>query len=162
MTSPSIHASAVLVGARAVLIRGPAGSGKSRLAYELIEAARRGSLAFARLVADDRVHLEVADGRLLACPAEKLAGLLEVRGVGIVRLPYEPSAVIGLVVDLAAADAERLPAQESRRTEIAGIVLPRLAVAAGVDALPAAVALLTSSDGAAAWRPGEAILPPPA
>ena len=65
MTAATVHASAVLVGARAVLIRGPSGAGKSRLAFELIEAARNGALRFAKLVGDDRVHLEVAGGRLL-------------------------------------------------------------------------------------------------
>ena len=53
-----VHACAVLIGARALLIRGPAGSGKSRLALALIEAAEAGRLRFARLVADDRVRLE--------------------------------------------------------------------------------------------------------
>ena len=84
---PTIHASAVLTGARAVLIRGPAGSGKSRLALNLIQAAARGQLIFARLVADDRVHIEAAHGRLIARPPATLAGLLEVRGWGIAQLP---------------------------------------------------------------------------
>ena len=53
MTPKTVHASAVLIGARAVLIRGPSGSGKSQLALGLIEAARGGALAFARLVADE-------------------------------------------------------------------------------------------------------------
>src|SRR5262245_7740837 len=105
MTEPSIHASAVLVGARAVLIRGPAGAGKSRLALALIDAARGGQLAFAALVGDDRVHLEAVHGRLLVRPAATLAGLVEVRGLGIRRLPIEPVAVVGLVVDLAATDS---------------------------------------------------------
>ena len=78
----TIHASAVLVGARAALIRGPSGAGKSRLALDLIHAARAGSLPFARLVADDRVHLEAANGRLLARPAEALAGLLRCAAPG--------------------------------------------------------------------------------
>ena len=60
----TIHASAVLAGARAVLIRGPAGAGKSRLALALIEAAQSGLLPFARLVADDRVELQARHGRL--------------------------------------------------------------------------------------------------
>ena len=141
----TIHASAVLVGARAVLIRGPSGSGKSRLALELIEAVRAGRLRFARLVADDRVHLEAAGGRLLARPAEAFAGLIEVRGAGILRLPHEASAVVGLVVDLAAADASRLPERDRRKTEIDGISLPRLAVAADAAALPALLAILNSS-----------------
>ena len=143
----TVHASAVLVGARAVLIRGPSGSGKSRLALDLIEAGRTGVLPLARLVADDRVHLEALGGRLLARPAAALAGLLEVRGVGLLRLPNEPCAVVGLVVDLAARDAERLPAADRRRTEIAGILLPRLAVASGAAALPGVLARLKSAPG---------------
>ena len=55
--APTIHACAVLVGARAFLIRGPAGAGKSRLALELIQAAGTDRLAFVRLIADDRVHV---------------------------------------------------------------------------------------------------------
>jgi HPr kinase/phosphorylase len=139
----TVHASAVLAGARVVLIRGPSGAGKSRLALSLIEAAGAGILRFARLVGDDRVYLEAAHGRLLVRPAETLAGLIEIRGIGIRTLPHEPSAVVGLVVDLAAADAERLPDTDRQHTVIAGVTLPRLAVAAGQEALPAVLALLT-------------------
>lgn len=142
MPSPTIHASAVLVGSRAVLIRGPSGSGKSRLSLELIQAVRGGTLHFARLVGDDRVHVEAAHGRLLVRPAAALAGMIELRGVGILKLPYEPSAVVGLVVDLA-AEAARLPEPQQQRTELEGIVVARLAVAAGKPALPAVLALLT-------------------
>lgn len=143
MSAATIHASAVLVGARAVLIRGPSGSGKSRLALELIAAARSGSLRFARLVGDDRVHIEAAHGRLVVRPAAALAGLIEVRGLGIRKLPYEPSAVVGLVVDLA-AETERLPQADQQRTELEGVAVARLAVAVGEPALPALLALLTS------------------
>jgi serine kinase of HPr protein (carbohydrate metabolism regulator) len=139
----TVHASAVLAGARAVLIRGPSGAGKSRLALGLIDAARAGTLRFAKLVGDDRVYLTPAHGRLLVRPAEALAGLIEIRGVGIRQLPYEPSAVVGLVVDLAAADAERLPENDGQYAVIAGVKLPRLAVAAGQEALSAVLALLT-------------------
>jgi HPr kinase/phosphorylase len=138
----TIHASAVLVGAKAALIRGVAGAGKSQLAFELIEAARVGALPFARLVADDRAHLEARAGRLLVRPAPTLAGLIEVRGLGIRRLAYEPVAVVGLVVDLAAVDADRLPAREATETAIEGVVLPRLAVAPGTPALPLLLAFL--------------------
>jgi len=144
MSEPTIHASAVLIGARAVLIRGPAGSGKSRLALALIRAG--GTLPFTRLVGDDRVHLEAAHGRLTVRPAEALAGLIEVRGLGIRRLPYEPIAVVGLVVDLAAADAERLPARETAVTEVSGIAFPRLAVAPGVDSYPLVLAALRTAE----------------
>jgi HPr kinase/phosphorylase len=137
----TIHASAVLVGARAVLIRGPSGAGKSRLALELIEAGRAGRLPFARLVGDDRVELAETGGRLLVRPAPALAGLIEVRGAGIFRLDHEPCAVVGLVVDLAAADAERLP--ETGQITLEAVKLPRLAVPSGAAALPGVLALLT-------------------
>lgn len=138
----TVHASAVVVGARAVLIRGPSGAGKSRLAWELIAAARDRGLAFARLVGDDRVQLEAAGGRLLVRPTAALAGLIELRGLGIVRREHEPCAVVGLVVDLGAADAERLP--EADQTVVEGITIPRLAVAPGAAALPLVVAVVTS------------------
>jgi HPr kinase/phosphorylase len=141
VTSPTVHASAVLAGPRAVLIRGPSGAGKSRLALDLLTAAAAGRLRFARLIGDDRLHLERASDRLLVRPAATLAGLIERRGSGILRLPYEPCAVVGLVVDLDAADAERLP--DRRQIELEGVTLPRLAVAAGVSALSEVLALLT-------------------
>jgi HPr kinase/phosphorylase len=143
---PTIHASAVLVGSRAALIRGPSGSGKSRLALGLLEAARTGTLSFARLVADDRADVEARDGRLLVRPASSLAGLIEVRGLGIRPVPHEPVAVVGLVVDLAAPDAGRMPETASQTLAIEGIILPRLAVAAGQDALPLVLAYLQIAD----------------
>ena len=145
MANPSIHASAVLIGARAVLIQGPAGSGKSRLALALLSAAKQGLLPFARLIADDRAHVEAAHGRLLVRPAPALAGLIEVRGLGIRRMPHEPLAVVGLVVDLGRADTERLPDPAQKQAEIEGIALPRLAVAAGTDALPVVLARLQTA-----------------
>jgi len=137
---PSVHASAVLAGARAVLIRGPAGAGKSRLALALIEARETGLLPFVRLVGDDRVHLQPAHGRLLVRPTPALAGLIEVRGIGIRKLAHEPVAVVGLVVDLGAADADRLPAGEP--AVICGIRLQRLAIAQFYDHLPLVMASL--------------------
>jgi HPr kinase/phosphorylase len=145
ITAPTIHASAVLVGARAVLIRGPAGSGKSRLALALIEAARAGALPFARLVADDRAHVAAVNGRVLVRPPEILAGLIEVRGLGVRRLPYEPLAVLGWLVDLAAEDAERLPDGATITGEIAGVALPRLAVAPGGAPLRGVLATIWTS-----------------
>ena len=135
------HASAVLVGARAVLIRGPSGSGKSRLAFDLISAAG-GPMRFARLVADDRAELQAVGGRLLVRPAPALAGLIEVHGLGIRRLPHEPVAVVGLVVDLAAPDAQRLPGAEQARITLEDIPLPRLAVASAEAALARVIAAL--------------------
>jgi serine kinase of HPr protein (carbohydrate metabolism regulator) len=145
MASPSIHGSAVLVGARAVLIQGPAGSGKSRLVLALLHAAGQGLLPFARLVADDRAHVEAAHGRLLVRPAPALAGLIEVRGLGIRQMPYEPLAAVGLLVELGQYEAERLPARDRTQAVLAGITLPRLAVAAGADPLPLVLAHLQTA-----------------
>ena len=143
MTS-TIHASAVLIGAHAVLIRGASGAGKSQLAWQLLNAAPA-QIPFARLVADGRDRRHRAHrrhGRLLVRPAPELAGLIEIRGLGIRRLPHEPGAVVGLVVDLGDADADRLPAREALETEILGVTLPRLAVAPSHPALPALLAII--------------------
>jgi serine kinase of HPr protein (carbohydrate metabolism regulator) len=142
LDAPTIHACAVLVGARAILIRGPAGAGKSRLALELIQAAAYGRLAFCRLIADDRVHVAASHGRLLARAPANLAGLMEIRGIGIRRLPYESVAVVGLVVDLETA-SERMPQAAAATTEIEGVQLPRLAVAPGANAFSLVLAALT-------------------
>ncbi|HWK96308.1 MAG TPA: HPr kinase/phosphatase C-terminal domain-containing protein [Pseudolabrys sp.] len=142
--STTTHASAVLIGATAVLIRGASGSGKSRLAWALINAQTQGLLRFSRLVGDDRVVLEACNGHLLVRPAPALAGLIEIRGLGIRCLPCEPVAAVGLVVDLEAGDAERLPTPEASRTAISGVILPRLAVAPDADPLLLVVGYLSS------------------
>ena len=145
--SPTTHATVILVGVTAALIRGPSGAGKSRLAWDLLQAAARskgfGALPFARLVADDRVYLEAQHGRLLARPPAELAGLIEVYGLGLRRLPFEPLAAVGFVVDLAAEDAARHPALTT--ATVAGIVLPRLAVAPATVALPLVLAYLCTA-----------------
>src|SRR5689334_4486585 len=141
----TIHASAVLAGSKAVLIRGPSGSGKSLLAWTLINAASQGLLPFARLVGDDRLELIGQSGRLLVRPAQALSGLIEIHGLGIRRLPFESIAVVGWVVDLAAADAARLPAAKAASASIEGVAVPRLAVAAGTAALPMVLATLRTS-----------------
>jgi serine kinase of HPr protein (carbohydrate metabolism regulator) len=110
----------------------------------IIAAAQTGMLRFARLIGDDRVHLQACHGRLLVRPADSLAGLIEVRGVGIRRLDHEAVAVVGLVVDLAAEDAERLPLPAE--AVICGVRLPRLAVAAGAEPLALTIALLGQAD----------------
>jgi HPr kinase/phosphorylase len=137
----TIHASAVLIGRKAVLIRGPAGSGKSQLVWDLLQSA----LPFTRLVADDRAYVEACAGRLLVRPAPTLAGMLEIHGLGIRRLPYEGVAAVGLVVDLAAEDAARQPGQEAGKAVIGGVSLPRLAIAPGTPALTMVLALLKTS-----------------
>jgi HPr kinase/phosphorylase len=140
----TIHASCVLVGRSAVLIRGASGRGKSRLALALIEAGANGTLPFARLVADDRVALTVAHGRLLASAPETIKGKIEVRGDGIREVTYEPIALVRLVVDLDASDSTRMPDTTAREVEISGVKLSRLPVAAGEDALPAILAAVAT------------------
>jgi HPr kinase/phosphorylase len=142
----SVHASAVLIGNRAVLIRGPSGAGKSRLAFDLILAGRSGQLPTAILVGDDRVHLDTVDGELWVRPTPELAGLIEIRGLGIRRCEFVGEAVVGLVVDLAAADAERLPTPEALEIRLNGVLVPRIPVANGFQPLPLVVAALTTTE----------------
>ncbi|WP_398475648.1 HPr kinase/phosphorylase [Tardiphaga sp.] len=156
MTAPhiSVHASAVLVGDRAVLIRGPSGSGKSRLVFDLILASQSGQIPEAMLVADDRAFLEATDdGRLRVRPAPELVGLLEIRGLGIRRLDCATAAIVGLVVDLDATDAARLPEPEALQIRLQNVELPRIPVGSGFSPLPLVVAHLTTTEGTSSLRP---------
>lgn len=150
---PTVHASAVLVGDRAVLIRGPSGSGKSRLAFDLILAGRSGQLPPAILVGDDRVHLDTSAGNLMVRPAPELAGLIEIRGLGIRRIAHIGEAVVSLVVDLAADDGARMPAAEALTIQIDGVELPRIPVNIRYSPLPLIVAALTTTSGTESDRP---------
>ena len=93
-------------------------------------------------------------------PAPALAGLIEIRGLGIRRCEFADEAVVGLVVDLDAEDAERLPAPEALSARIDGISIPRIPVGHGFDGLPLVVAALTlsanssSPQPSADWRKG--------
>jgi HPr kinase/phosphorylase len=149
----SVHASAVLVGNRAVLIRGPSGAGKSRLAFDLILAGRSGQIPEAVLIGDDRVHLDTGDGQIVVRPARELAGLIEIRGLGIRRCDFAEAAVVGLVVDLCAADAERLPGPETLLVRVSGVKIPRIPVGKGYAPLPLVVAALTTTDGSISIQP---------
>ena len=99
--SVNIHATCVRFGGDGVLLIGKSGSGKSDLALRLIG---RG----ATLVSDDRCDVSVERNRLIARTPRTIAGLLEVRGIGIVILPYAPRAAIALVAELSGR-VERLP-----------------------------------------------------
>ena len=147
----TIHAGAAVVGDRGVIIRGESGSGKSSLLLALIADDERVNC----LVADDRVLVSVHHGRLIATTPPELAGLIEVRGQGILRRPFVSPAVIDLVVDLVPpAGCRRMP-EPDERVEIAGIALPRLVLPAGQGdgALRVRVALRDRFGGAHASQP---------
>ncbi len=115
MAAETIHATAVAQGGRALLLLGPAGSGKSDLALRLVAAGWQ-------LVADDRVVLARDGDRLIASAPARLAGLIEVRGVGIVPQATHP-AMVALALDLARAP-DRLPAPDW--LGLAGVAVPVL------------------------------------
>ena len=103
MTNPVLlHASCVAVSGRGVLILGPSGSGKSALALQLMAYG-------ADLVADDQTELTVQDGTLIARCPPTLSGLIESRGVGILRTRVVTQATVHLVVDRGTAETARLP-----------------------------------------------------
>lgn len=131
MTSSLLaNAGCVAVEGRGILILGPPGSGKSRLALRLID---RGAV----LVGDDGVRIERRGDRLWAHPPPAITGLLEIRCVGIASLPVG-SAPLCLALDFA-SPVERLP--EPRILELAGHGLPCLGCSSGMDALEAEWAL---------------------
>lgn len=138
----TVHASAVQSGSTGILIRGPSGSGKSRLALDLMLAGRAGQIPATLFVGDDRLYLATEGGDLMARPAPELAGLIEVRGLGIRRCDFIPQTRVGLVVDLAANDTDRLPEPKSLTTSIYGIKIPRIPVGAGYQPLPLVTAAL--------------------
>jgi HPr kinase/phosphorylase len=141
-----LHASCVAVGGVGILLRGPSGAGKSDLALRLIDGG-------ARLIADDRVELVVAGGRLVATAPRALAGLLEVRGIGILPVAALAQAEIGCVVDLVGAhEVERLP--EPMAATLAGVAVPRLALWAFAASAPAQIRLAAQVIAAGApWVP---------
>ncbi|HEY0301132.1 MAG TPA: HPr kinase/phosphatase C-terminal domain-containing protein [Rhizomicrobium sp.] len=91
--------------AAGILILGKSGAGKSDLALRLIALG-------AVLVSDDRTDLAVTRGRLVASAPRTIAGLLEVRGVGIVKVPHATRATVSLVVELT-DKVPRLPERET-------------------------------------------------
>jgi len=125
-----IHASCVVLGEDGILVRGAAGSGKSTLVRDLIGLGAISGL-FAALVADDRVALTLRNGRLVAAPHPAVAGLLEIRGLGLQAVePTMPSAVLRLVVDLG-PDAPRMPEADGETVLLRGVALPRIFLAPG-------------------------------
>jgi HPr kinase/phosphorylase len=127
-----LHASCVAFGDVGVLIRGKSGSGKSSLCLRLIDGEGFGlgtTALCAILVADDQVVISPSGSTLFASPPTALAGKLEIRGLGIIALPHQPTAHLGMVIDLlSAGEIERLPEPAALQATVEGVTLPRLAL----------------------------------
>jgi HPr kinase/phosphorylase len=137
-TCTRLHASCVELQGIGVVLLGASGSGKSDLALRLIDGG-------AQLVADDQLTVERRGGRLFGRPAPALAGLLEVRGFGIVRLPWQPESRLRLVVELQPESAlPRLPAPDAY--ELVGVPLPHLRLDPRAPSAAAKVRLALAAD----------------
>ncbi|HEU0118072.1 MAG TPA: HPr kinase/phosphatase C-terminal domain-containing protein [Alphaproteobacteria bacterium] len=103
-----LHASCVAIKDKAVLLVGPAGAGKSDLALRLIDGG-------AQLISDDQTELQLKGDALIAAAPTSIAGLFEVRHVGLLRMPHSKVGTVALYVDLAGIDQklERLPEADS-------------------------------------------------
>ena len=116
-----VYGTCIEIAGHGVLLRGPSGCGKSDLALRLID---RG----AHLVADDRVDLTIEDDALIASSPANIHGMIEVRGVGLARLPARDRARLAMVINLVDHDAvERLP--EPAVCSLLGVDLPCLSLA---------------------------------
>ena len=116
----NIHGTAIVIGTLGVLFNGPSGSGKSMLAFACMVAARRQGV-FSALISDDQVLVSGDDGRITASRPESIAGLIELRGSGIVAIESVASAALDLAVSvISLPQAERLP-PENERFDIAGL-----------------------------------------
>ena len=117
----NIHATCIALDGHGVLLRGPPGSGKSDLAARAIDAG-------ARLVADDRVTLVRCSATIIASAPPSIRGMIELRGLGILRVDAETEAPLALIVDLVASEKiVRMP--ELDRCALLGIELPLITLA---------------------------------
>ncbi|MCR9136963.1 MAG: HPr kinase/phosphatase C-terminal domain-containing protein [Alphaproteobacteria bacterium] len=123
-TTGTVHATALVVGETGLLVTGPSGSGKSRLALAMIQAARaRG--AYATLVSDDRVRLQVLGSKVIAIAPLRIAGMIELRGSGILKVDHLPRAIMHMAISVdLPQEHSRLPAADARYSPQPGIDLP--------------------------------------
>lgn len=117
----NVHGSGVVADGTGILLRGPSGSGKSILTLLLIEEME------GTLVADDRLDLVREGDEVMMSAPEAIAGMIELRGRGIIRLPHAQRAAVHLVVDLV-PELIRLPEESSFVTDLMGVTLPRCPV----------------------------------
>jgi HPr kinase/phosphorylase len=141
-----LHANALALGEKGLLLRGPSGAGKSALTLALI-ARFEASGAFARLVGDDRVRVESHGGRLVARPHPAIAGLIEVRGIGPVRVPFEKACRLSALVDVGrpGETPARFPEEAEKKVVLQGVALPRLYVQGCDDAALARIVVFLQS-----------------
>lgn len=126
MDTINTHATALVLNKAGVLLRGPSGAGKSLLALELLDSAKIfGGTGV--LIADDRLDISVKSKKLYAHAPAEIAGLIELRGRGIVKRPHKQSTQIHLVVDLV-EDMVRMVEEDELTTQIAGVDVPRCPV----------------------------------
>jgi serine kinase of HPr protein (carbohydrate metabolism regulator) len=126
-TSTLLYGTCVALGRTAALLQGPSGSGKSDLALRFVQQTPPELQA--ALVADDQVQIEARHGTLFASSPKALAGRIEVRGIGIVTLPFRDEAELKLVVQLSEPhDVPRLPA-EMQAEPLCGVALPAIFLA---------------------------------
>ena len=120
-----VHGTCVALGPHAALLRGGSGSGKSDLALRFLALAPEHGLE-PRLVADDQVWVEAqGDGSLIASAPDKIAGKIEVRGLGILDLPHRREALLALVADLVLPqEVPRMPPDPLERITLAGMAIP--------------------------------------
>lgn len=125
----NVHGTGLQLGDTGVLLRGPSGAGKSVLALALLDRWEgRGLPAY--LVSDDRVDV-VQTGRHLCMQAPAaLAGLIELRGRGIISRPHKNLVTVNLIVDLV-PDMVRIVEEDQFVTELAGITIARAPVPYG-------------------------------
>jgi serine kinase of HPr protein (carbohydrate metabolism regulator) len=125
-----VHGTCVAFGRRAALLRGAPGAGKSDLALRFLALSPDGAMR-PMLVADDQVFAEAAaDGSVIVSAPPAIAGKIEVRGLGIVEVPFQAEAELVLVCDLTdTKDVPRMPPESPDVTDIAGISLPLLRLA---------------------------------
>ncbi len=128
----TLHGVAVAAGEHGILIRGAPGSGKSTLAAQMIATWTRPPV---RLVADDRVRLTRAGGRLVARGHPQITGKLEMRGLGIVSQELLDAVVLRLIVDLIEERPPRLPDPSDLHVVILGERLPRLRLDSSAEPL---------------------------
>ena len=126
MPRTNIHATGLVLDTTGMVLRGPSGAGKSLLALELIDEWEvRGLMA--RLVSDDRIDIEASEGRLTMHAPKAIAGLIELRGRGIVSRAFVGQSTVHLVVDLVDS-LERMVEEDALVTELEGVSVARCPV----------------------------------